>query len=122
TEVRAVTPDPNRRLLSRKEWMQALFDGNESPGPPGHGLTQRNLDEGYAFEAELFVERDGCQFDMKLHPPVPGAKCSYYHFVDCIARGKPHTATAEEGLIVMELIDAIYASAKKGAPVKITHK
>jgi hypothetical protein len=49
TEVRVVTPDPDRRLLSRQEWMQALFDGNESPGPPGHGLTQRNLDEGVAY-------------------------------------------------------------------------
>lgn len=31
-----------------------------------------------------------------------------------------HIATGEEGLIVMELLDAIYLSAKKGAPVKIT--
>ena len=51
TEVRAVTPDADRRLLSRQEWMQALFDGNESPGPPGHGLTQRNLDEDVAYYA-----------------------------------------------------------------------
>ena len=49
TEVRAVTPDPDRRLLSRQEWIEELFDGNESPGPPGHGLTQRNLDEGVAY-------------------------------------------------------------------------
>ncbi len=49
TEVRQVTPDENRRLLSREEWMQALFDGNESPGPPGHGLTQRNLDDSVAY-------------------------------------------------------------------------
>lgn len=49
TEVRAVTPDPDRRLLSRQEWMQALFDGNAAPGPPGHGLTQRNLDEDVAY-------------------------------------------------------------------------
>lgn len=51
TEVRAVTPDSDRRLLSRQEWMQALFDGNESPGPPGHGLSQRNLDEDVAYYA-----------------------------------------------------------------------
>lgn len=49
TEVRAVTPDPDRRLLSRQEWMQALFDGNQTPGPPGHGLRQRNLDENVAY-------------------------------------------------------------------------
>ena len=53
TEVRAVTPDANRRLLSRQEWIEELFNSWECPGPLGHGLTQRNLDEGvahYVFE------------------------------------------------------------------------
>lgn len=49
TEVRAVTADPNRRLLTRKEWMDELFNSAERPGPVGHGLTQRNLDEGVAY-------------------------------------------------------------------------
>ncbi|HUT26134.1 MAG TPA: Gfo/Idh/MocA family oxidoreductase, partial [Sumerlaeia bacterium] len=61
----------------------------------------------------------GCQFDMKLHPPVPEVRGAPYHFVDCIARGVPHTATGEEGLIVMEILEAIYTSARKGAPVRI---
>lgn len=49
TEVRAVTPDPNRRLLSRKEWMQELFNSSEQPGPVGHGFSQRNLDLDFAY-------------------------------------------------------------------------
>jgi len=49
TEVRAVTPDPNRRLLSRKEWMQELFNSSERPGPLGHGFRQGNLDEDVAY-------------------------------------------------------------------------
>ncbi len=49
TEVRAVTPDANRRLLSRQEWIEELFNSRERPGPLGHGLTQRNLDEGVAY-------------------------------------------------------------------------
>ena len=48
-EVRAVTPDPNRRLISRKEWMQELFNSSERPGPVGHGFTQRNLNEDVAY-------------------------------------------------------------------------
>ncbi|KKK67454.1 hypothetical protein LCGC14_2953910, partial [marine sediment metagenome] len=51
TEVRAVTPDANRRLLSRQEWIEELFNSRERPGPLGHGLTQRNLDEGVAYYA-----------------------------------------------------------------------
>jgi predicted dehydrogenase len=83
------------------------------------GLVQRNLNEGYEFEAELYVEKEGCLFDMKLHPPVPGVKSSMYHFLDSILAGKPHTATGEEGLVVMELLDALYESARKGAPVRV---
>ena len=49
TEVRAVTPDLNRRLLSRREWMEELFNSRERPGPLGHGLSQRNLDDGVAY-------------------------------------------------------------------------
>jgi predicted dehydrogenase len=41
------------------------------------------------------------------------------HFVDCILRNKPHIAPGEEGLIVMEILDAIYQSAQSGKPVWI---
>ncbi len=49
TEVRSVTPDPDRRLLSRREWMQELFDSPERPGPVGHGFSQQNLDDNVAY-------------------------------------------------------------------------
>jgi len=83
------------------------------------GLIQRNLNEGYEFEAELFFERDGCPYDMRPHLHKPEISSAMHHFVDCIVEGEPHTATGEEGLIVMQLLDAIYESAEKGAPVEI---
>ena len=83
------------------------------------GLLQRNKNEGYEFEAEVYFEQNGCQYDLALHPPVPAVKGSMHHFIDCIVNEKPHTATGEEGLIVMDLLDAIYASAKSGEPVRI---
>jgi len=49
TEVRDVTPDGNRRLLTRADWAQEMFNSSERPGPRGHGLTQRNLDDGTAY-------------------------------------------------------------------------
>ena len=42
-----------------------------------------------------------------------------YHFSDCIINGKPHIATGEEGLTVMEILDSLYESALSGAPVKV---
>ncbi|OGV71376.1 MAG: dehydrogenase [Lentisphaerae bacterium RIFOXYB12_FULL_65_16] len=83
------------------------------------GLVQQNTGEGYNFEAELYLERDGRLFDMALHPPVPGVQGAMAHFVDCILNDKPNTATAEEGIIVMDLLDAIYKSAASGQPVKV---
>lgn len=49
TEVRAVTPDPDRRPLTRREWMQELFNSSERPGPLGHGFKQGNVDEDVAY-------------------------------------------------------------------------
>lgn len=83
------------------------------------GLRQNNVDKGCQFEAEIYLEKEGCQFDMKVHPPVPAAQSSMGHFVDCIRKGKPHMATVEEGLIVMEILDAIYESARLRRPVEI---
>jgi len=44
--MRAVTPDPARRLLQRTEFMQAHLDSPAVPGPVGHGWTQANVDSG----------------------------------------------------------------------------
>ncbi len=84
------------------------------------GLVQRNLDETYKFEAELHVERNGAHFDMKLHPPTPPVPTPMAHFVDCILNGAPHLATGEEGLRVMEILDALYQSAAEGQPVRVS--
>jgi predicted dehydrogenase len=99
--------------IKERELMETRLLGTQG------GLVQRNKNEGYDFEAELYLERNGCQFDMALHPPVPAVKSSMHHFADSILNDKPHQATGEEGLIVMELLDAIYESAKTGNPVQI---
>jgi len=51
TVVRTVTPDANRRLLSRREWVEEHFRTSERPGPLGHGLGQENRDRGTAYYA-----------------------------------------------------------------------
>jgi predicted dehydrogenase len=43
----------------------------------------------------------------------------YYHFADAILNDRPHIATGEEGLLVMEILDALYRSAAEGGPVHI---
>jgi predicted dehydrogenase len=83
------------------------------------GLVQRNVDETYKFEAEMYLERDGSQFDVKLHSYTQPVKSAMVHFVDSILNDTPHIATGEEGLVVMEILDALYESAAQGQPVRI---
>jgi len=98
--------------IKEREMMETRLYGTQA------GLVQRNLNEGYEFEAELYLERNGCQFDLRLHPPVPSVKGACVHFVEAILGNKPHIATGEEGATVMELLDAIYTSAATGKPVR----
>lgn len=99
--------------IAENELMETRLLGREG------GLVQRNVAETYNFEAEIYVEREGARFDMKLHPPMPAVYPSQFHFVDSILKDEPHVATAEEGIIVQELLDALYLSATKGEPVKV---
>ncbi len=84
------------------------------------GLLQHNVDETYSFDAEMYTELNGCQFDLKLHPPVPAAHSHMYNLCEAIVKGTPHDATGEQGLLVMNILDAIYESASTGKPVKIS--
>ncbi len=83
------------------------------------GLLQKNLDEGYTFDAHIFAERNGAQLDMHLHPPAAPAPSAMHDFAAAILAGNPHPAPGEEGLVVMEILDAIYESARRGEPVRI---
>ena len=83
------------------------------------GLVQRNVGEGYEFEAEVYMERDGAQYNLRMHHPASSDTESMHQFADSVYNDTPHMATGEEGVVVMQLLDAIYASAERGEPVKI---
>lgn len=83
------------------------------------GLVYKNVGEGYEFDAEIFTEHDGHQFDTRLHPGGKAPTGAMAHFIDCIIEDKPHIATGEEGLIVMQFLDALYRSAATGKPVRV---
>ncbi|MBU6245718.1 MAG: TIGR03767 family metallophosphoesterase [Actinomycetales bacterium] len=46
---RRVTPDPARKLLEQRAFMQAHFSTSTNPGPVGHGFTQENLASGRTY-------------------------------------------------------------------------
>lgn len=100
--------------IKEREMMSTRLLGTEG------GLYQTNLEEGYQFEAEFYFEKEGCQYDMKLHPPVPDCKSGFYGFVESVINDTPVPAPGEHGVIVMRLLDAIYESAKKGVPIRLS--
>ncbi|MDE2457201.1 MAG: Gfo/Idh/MocA family oxidoreductase [Burkholderiales bacterium] len=83
------------------------------------GLVQKNLNEGYEFDAHIFTERHGAALDIHLHPPAQPAPSGMHDFAQAILSGEPHPAPGEDGLVVMQILDAIYASARSGEPVRI---
>ena len=100
--------------ISERELMITRLFGTKG------GLVQRNVDQTYEFEAEIFVEAGGSQFDTKLRPSAGEMPGAMHHFVDAIVGGVPHIATGQEGLVVMEILDAIYRSAEEGRPLNVS--
>ena len=87
--------------IKENELMQTRLLGTDG------GLIQRNRGEGYDFEAEIYLERNGSQFDMQPHGKAPDATSAMAHFADCIINDVPHTATGEEGLLVMGFVKRV---------------
>jgi predicted dehydrogenase len=97
--------------IQEPEFMETRLLGTKA------GLLQRNVGGGYAWETELYYHRDGEAVDHKLEIPEGQGTTGPEHFVDSIVSDSPHMATGEEGLIVMKILDAIYASAERNEPV-----
>jgi len=68
----------------------------------------------------IFVERDGTQLEVK--PTLPNTNAfagEVAHFVDCVQRKKKPIASAEQGVQLMQMMDAMYRSADSGREVRI---
>ena len=84
------------------------------------GVIQRNVGEGYDFEARMFTEEDGILIDSRiLESGKKRSKNAMEHFVDCILDDQEPVATGEQGLECMRIIDAIYLSARKAEEVRL---
>lgn len=99
--------------IKEKELIETRLLGTEG------GIIQHNLNEGYDFAYEIYMNRNDCQYNMQPHGDIPAAPSPMEHFTDCIINDTQHIATGEEGLLVMEILDAIYSSAETGNPVRI---
>ena len=73
---------------------------------------------------EFFMDINGRFVDVKPHGDSALSFTGLFeseieHFVDCVVNKTPCRATAEDGVMVMKIIDAIYESAKLKKEVTI---
>ncbi len=83
------------------------------------GLVQRNLEGTYKFEAELYTEEGGNFFTKRLDKALKPAPASMDEFIASILEDRPPLATADDGVRVQQIINALYESAATGREVRI---
>jgi predicted dehydrogenase len=83
------------------------------------GIVQKNLDEGYEFEARVYSEECGALVETLVKRRLAPTPSPYAEFIDALLEGRPSLATAEDGLRVQQVLDAVYRSAATGKEVRI---
>ncbi len=83
------------------------------------GIVQRNLNEGYEFEARVFSEEGGSLVETLVRQRLAPSPSPYGEFVDALLEGRPPLAPAEDGLKVQQVLDAVYLSARLGREVRV---
>jgi len=99
--------------IKEAEFMETRLLGTKT------GMVQRNLNEGYNFQAEIYLEKNGFPYTLSLNSSPYEDSSAILHFVDAILKGRQHMATADEGLVVMKILDALYESDRRGQPLQI---
>jgi predicted dehydrogenase len=68
----------------------------------------------------IYYERDGVQMDLSPQlPQVNAFDREIAHFIECVKRGEKPIPSAEQGITLMEILDAIYTSSSSGKEVLI---
>lgn len=68
----------------------------------------------------LYTEEDGKELDKPLNAPsINSFDEEVKHFVGCIVDEKEPISSAEQGIMLMQMLDGIYESAQKGRSVPI---
>ena len=96
----------------REDMLTAIY-GTEG------AVIQRNRGEGYEFEALALQDVAGSF--VEVTPRIYPQECpsAIEHFLECVINDCPPEASAENGVEMMRIIDAIYQSAAEGREVRL---
>jgi predicted dehydrogenase len=82
------------------------------------GLVQKNVNATYEWRAELYTEEGGNLYTKVLDKAMVSVPSAYREFVSSILQKRPPSATGEEGVKVMKILEGLYRSAETGSEVR----
>ena len=83
------------------------------------GMVHRNIGDGYEFEARVYLEEHGALVQVAPLISPQDLETSWQHFVRCVLEDREPMASAQQGVEMMRLLDAIYRSAEVGHEVAV---
>jgi predicted dehydrogenase len=86
------------------------------------GIVQRNIDGTEQFELHVMGESHGTRWTREIDAVTEPAPKSFHEFVDACLEGREPLVTAQHGINVQVVLDAIYKSAATGKEVRIVGK
>lgn len=108
--------------MNRREEVSVTFQGEKAGGMIRRLFRRDGLDETSEDDCELYVQEHGRSVNRSIVVPADphmGRQRCAANFIRAVEGREKPLNTPEQAVILMKIIDAIYASAAKGRPVEI---
>ncbi len=99
--------------IGQQELMETRIFGDKG------GLVQKNIGGEYKTEAELYTMEHGAFLTSKIALTKDYFPSCQQHFADCILGRAQPIITADQGIKVMQILDALYESATSSKEIEI---
>ncbi|HNX33170.1 MAG TPA: Gfo/Idh/MocA family oxidoreductase [Kiritimatiellia bacterium] len=108
--------------MNKREEVSVTFQGQKAGGCVKRLFGRDGLDETSIDSCELYTQENGCSVNRDIvtaADPAMGRVRAAKNFVLALEGKEKPLNTPDEAVKLMKIIDALYASAKSGKPVKV---
>ncbi len=108
--------------MNKREEVSVTFQGKKAGGMVRRLFGRDGLDDTSIDACELYVQENGRSVNREIvteADPSMGRIASARNFVQTLAGKAAPLNTPDQSVKLMQIIDAVYASAKSGKPVKV---
>lgn len=111
--------------MNRREEVSVTFQGRKAGGTVRRLFGTDGLDDTAVDACELYVQEHGRSVNREIVVPADesmGRVRAATNFALVLADAEPPLSTPDQAIKLMQIIDAVYASAASGAPVEIVQE